>query len=114
MVVQPECQGQGIGNRLLQPVIDRASEEGLPCYLITFTERAIRFYQQNGFEIVGSQQLLPNSPPFGDSSDNHQTSKPVVGVIHELPLPQVSYFNPEWSPPIYARSRTMNRHLTNK
>jgi GNAT superfamily N-acetyltransferase len=63
-VVNPEFQGQGIGRSLLQPVLNQASQEGLPCYLVTFTERAVHFYQQNGFEIVGNQKFSPHSPPF--------------------------------------------------
>jgi ribosomal protein S18 acetylase RimI-like enzyme len=64
MVVHPEFQGQGIGSKLLQPVLNQANHEGLPCYLVTFTEQAVRFYQKNGFQVVGERQFSRNSPTF--------------------------------------------------
>jgi ribosomal protein S18 acetylase RimI-like enzyme len=50
--VSPECQGQGIGGQLLQPVLGEADRTQMPCYLETSTAAAVRFYQRNGFEIV--------------------------------------------------------------
>ncbi|MBW4623065.1 MAG: GNAT family N-acetyltransferase [Cyanosarcina radialis HA8281-LM2] len=64
MVVHPNSQGQGIGSALLQPVLDRASREGLPCYLVTFTEQAVHFYQKNGFEVARKQKFSGDSPVF--------------------------------------------------
>ncbi|MBE9214077.1 GNAT family N-acetyltransferase [Plectonema cf. radiosum LEGE 06105] len=45
-------QGQGIGSLLIQPILKLADEQGLPCYLETSTEKAVRFYKNNGFEII--------------------------------------------------------------
>ncbi|MEM9482911.1 MAG: GNAT family N-acetyltransferase [Cyanobacteria bacterium P01_F01_bin.116] len=64
MLVNPSSQGQGVGSRLLQPVLQRASDEGTVCYLTTSTEQAVRFYQKNGFEILQSQKIAPDAPPF--------------------------------------------------
>ncbi|MGL4618150.1 MAG: GNAT family N-acetyltransferase [Chroococcidiopsis sp.] len=64
MVVHPNFQGQGVGSRLLQPILQQASNEGLACYVITFTEQAVCFYQKNGFEIVRNQKTALNAPPF--------------------------------------------------
>ncbi|MEM1243152.1 MAG: GNAT family N-acetyltransferase [Cyanobacteria bacterium P01_H01_bin.26] len=64
MVVNPTCQGRGVGGRLLQPILKRASNEGVVCYLVTFTEQAVRFYQKHGFEIVQTQKTAPDAPPF--------------------------------------------------
>ncbi|MEM9150698.1 MAG: GNAT family N-acetyltransferase [Cyanobacteria bacterium P01_F01_bin.3] len=50
--VSPECQGQGIGGKLLQPVLERADRTNMPCYLETTTAAAVRFYQRHGFEVV--------------------------------------------------------------
>ncbi|MCU0552398.1 MAG: GNAT family N-acetyltransferase [Leptolyngbya sp. Prado105] len=50
--VSPECQGQGIGGKLLQPVLQEADRAKMPCYLETSTTGAVRFYQRQGFEIV--------------------------------------------------------------
>lgn len=50
--VEPASQGQGIGSRLIQPVLARADDTGLPCYLETETERNVAFYQKRGFEVA--------------------------------------------------------------
>jgi ribosomal protein S18 acetylase RimI-like enzyme len=50
--VLPECQGQGIGGKLIQPVLQEADKTKMPCYLETSTAAAVRFYQRYGFEIV--------------------------------------------------------------
>ncbi|MBI4784049.1 MAG: GNAT family N-acetyltransferase [Oscillatoriophycideae cyanobacterium NC_groundwater_1537_Pr4_S-0.65um_50_18] len=57
--VSPEYQGQGIGGRLLQPVLQAADRTKTPCYLETSTAAAVRFYQRHGFEIV-DQGLFAN------------------------------------------------------
>jgi ribosomal protein S18 acetylase RimI-like enzyme len=56
--VDPRCQGQGIGSRLLRPVLARADQDGVPCYLETQTESNVAFYQKRGFEVV-SDGVLP-------------------------------------------------------
>lgn len=50
--VSPTYQSQGIGSLLLQPILDQADKEGLPCYLETSTEGGVRFYKRLGFEVV--------------------------------------------------------------
>lgn len=50
--VSSAYQGQGIGSLLIQPILKQADVENLPCYLETSTERAVPFYQRNGFEIL--------------------------------------------------------------
>ena len=64
MVVDPSSQGRGVGGRLLQPILQRASNEDIVCYLVTFTEQAVRFYQKHGFEVVQVQKTAPAAPPF--------------------------------------------------
>lgn len=50
--VTPELQGQGIGSRLMAPVLEKSIAEGLPCYLETDTEDNVIFYQKRGFEVA--------------------------------------------------------------
>lgn len=50
--VASQYQGQGIGAALLQPILQQADRDKIPCYLETSTEGAVRFYQRQGFEIV--------------------------------------------------------------
>jgi ribosomal protein S18 acetylase RimI-like enzyme len=56
--VEPGCQGQGIGSRLIRPVLSQADQDGLPCYLETQTERNVAFYQKRGFQVV-SDGVVP-------------------------------------------------------
>jgi ribosomal protein S18 acetylase RimI-like enzyme len=50
--VEPTRQRQGLGSRLLQPVLARADRDGIPCYLETETEQNVAFYQKYGFQIA--------------------------------------------------------------
>jgi ribosomal protein S18 acetylase RimI-like enzyme len=49
--VRPGHQGQGIGSRLLEPVLARCDTDQLPAYLETAVERNLRFYQRLGFHV---------------------------------------------------------------
>ena len=57
--VDPNCQGQGIGRRLIRPVLTRADRDGVPCYLETQTERNVAFYRKRGFAVV-SDGVVPD------------------------------------------------------
>ena len=51
--VVPEHQGSGIGSALIDRGHRRADELDLRCYLETFAEPNVRFYQRRGYEVVG-------------------------------------------------------------
>lgn len=55
--VDPPSQGQGLGGRLIQPVLTRASADGTACYLETGTAENVRFYEKHGFKIVGEGRV---------------------------------------------------------
>jgi ribosomal protein S18 acetylase RimI-like enzyme len=55
--VDPQSQGKGIGGRLIEPVLARASADGTACYLETGVQRNIRFYERYGFQVVGAGQV---------------------------------------------------------
>lgn len=50
--VEPQKQGQGIGSKLLQTVLQQARTQNLPCYLETENPRNVPFYQSHGFRLV--------------------------------------------------------------
>lgn len=62
--VEPSAQGRGVGTELLDPVLAKADEAGLPCYLETMTERNVAWYRKLGFEVVRSGiSFAPGGPP---------------------------------------------------
>jgi ribosomal protein S18 acetylase RimI-like enzyme len=62
LAVDPSCQGQGLGGRLLQPVLTRADNQRQPCYLETTNPRTIPFYERHGFMVVRSIEAIRGGP----------------------------------------------------
>ena len=62
--VTPAYQNQGIGSLLIQPILQQADRQSLPCYLEATTENNVRFYQKHGFEIVKIGELPGGNPRF--------------------------------------------------
>ncbi len=56
--VDPSHQHQGIGGLLMQPILDRAARDHLPCYLETLNEVNVPFYEKRGFTVV-SDGVVP-------------------------------------------------------
>ncbi len=50
--VDPAHQGRGIGSALMAPVLARADEERMPCYLETHTTDNVRLYERHGFRVM--------------------------------------------------------------
>lgn len=51
--VRPHLQGGGIGTALIEHGHRRADALGIPCYLETFTEPNVRYYERRGYGVVG-------------------------------------------------------------
>ena len=49
---------------LIEPVLSQADASGLPCYLETFHESNLPFYEEHGFRIEGSGRMLNGGPNF--------------------------------------------------
>jgi ribosomal protein S18 acetylase RimI-like enzyme len=62
--VAPAKQGRGLGRALLQPMLARADAEQVPCYLETFTERNVQFYEKLGFRVLVHDHIPGGGPPF--------------------------------------------------
>jgi ribosomal protein S18 acetylase RimI-like enzyme len=58
LAVDPECRGQGIGGKLLEPGLAQADQNGLPCYLETMNPKNVAFYEKRRFEVVKILDLL--------------------------------------------------------
>ena len=58
---EPAAQGKGIGSGLMQPILDRCDDEGLPAYLESSKEANIPFYRRHGFEVTGTVEI-PDGP----------------------------------------------------
>ena len=52
LAVDTPYQGKGFGSMLLNEMLNRIDEEGLPCYLETFGEKNPSMYQHFGFQVV--------------------------------------------------------------
>jgi ribosomal protein S18 acetylase RimI-like enzyme len=64
LAVSPALQGQGLGGRLIQPILERADAAVLPCYLETMNPLSLPFYAKHGFKVVHQAQLPDSSIPF--------------------------------------------------
>ena len=51
--VTPDVQGTGIGTALIEHGHRHADELGIACYLETFTEPNVRYYERRGYRTVG-------------------------------------------------------------
>jgi GNAT superfamily N-acetyltransferase len=57
--VVPEAQGRGRGTALLEPVLSRCDEDGVPAYLEASTSENARLYERLGFESREELEILP-------------------------------------------------------
>lgn len=55
--VEPERQGQGVGGKMIGPILERADKDRLPCYLETMKEINVTFYKKHGFEVIVDDQF---------------------------------------------------------
>ena len=55
--VDPPHQGQGVGGRLIRPVLEQADASGTACYLETEVERNLAFYERHGFRVVAEARV---------------------------------------------------------
>jgi predicted N-acetyltransferase YhbS len=60
--VDPGRQRSGIGGALIEHGHRRADAAGLPCYLETFTDENVRFYERRGYERVAGYSVGDGVP----------------------------------------------------
>ena len=59
--VSPDAQGQGLGSRLMAPMLERCDREGVPAYLESSKERNVAFYGRHGFGVT-HEMRFPRGP----------------------------------------------------
>lgn len=64
IAVLPKYQGQGLGKKLLLPVIQEADQKGAPIYLESSNPNNHAFYRSLGFETTQIIKVQENSPPI--------------------------------------------------
>ena len=61
--VRPEHQRQGLGSRLVTPILERADRDHVPCDLETADPDNVAFYRRFGFEVVDpALEVIPGAP----------------------------------------------------
>lgn len=61
--VRPERQRRGLGRRLLEPILERADRDGLPCWLETADPTNVGYYERFGFEVFGDPLAVIRDGP---------------------------------------------------
>jgi GNAT superfamily N-acetyltransferase len=61
--VEPPRQGEGLGGRLLDAVLDRLDTTPVPAYLETSTASNVAWYRHHGFEVQSKIHPAPAGPP---------------------------------------------------
>ena len=61
---RPECQGKGVGGRLMAAGLERVDSENMPAYLESSKQVNVPFYRKFGFEVM--EKLVPANgcPPL--------------------------------------------------
>lgn len=59
--VDPSRQGEGVGSRLIRPVLDICDEDRVGAYLESSKPENVDFYVRHGFRVVGEKRL-PRGP----------------------------------------------------
>jgi ribosomal protein S18 acetylase RimI-like enzyme len=60
--VAPGAQGEGLGSRLLVPMLERCDREGVPAYLESSRDRNVPFYERHGFRVTGELRFPLGGP----------------------------------------------------
>jgi hypothetical protein len=60
----PSLPGSAIRRALIAPVLATADWDRRPCYVETFNEKDLPFYEQSGFQIAGAGQIPNDGPGF--------------------------------------------------
>jgi ribosomal protein S18 acetylase RimI-like enzyme len=60
--VAPDRQGNGVGSRLLAPILEICDSDGIPAYLESSKHSNIAFYARHGFRVLDELRLPGGGP----------------------------------------------------
>lgn len=60
--VAPDRQGEGLGSRLLAPVLEICDSDGIPAYLESSKHSNLAFYARHGFRVTAELRLPGGGP----------------------------------------------------
>jgi ribosomal protein S18 acetylase RimI-like enzyme len=60
----PERQGEGLGARVLAPVLARADEEGVAIWTWSSNRKNLAFYHRHGFVVLEERPFTAGGPPI--------------------------------------------------
>jgi|WetSurMetagenome_2_1015567.scaffolds.fasta_scaffold60839_4 HD superfamily phosphodiesterase len=88
LAVNPVNQKKGYASALLNPMLKKADEQRLPCYLETQNMKNVKMYNYFGFEVVYETSMpKSNLPEFMMLRRQVSSFKPVHDRIWELAFP---------------------------
>lgn len=65
LYITPEQFGSGLGQQLMNQVIDWSGQSAIELEVVSYNARAVRFYERNGFTIVsGSESTYKDTIPL--------------------------------------------------
>jgi ribosomal protein S18 acetylase RimI-like enzyme len=64
LAARADLRGRGVGGALMEPMMERLAEEGLPAYLESSKYENLAFYHRYGFEVTEEFTIARGCPPM--------------------------------------------------
>lgn len=64
LAANARMRGRGYGSALITPMLERADDEGIACYLESSKRENLPFYNRFGFEVTSEFHVGDDSPPM--------------------------------------------------
>ena len=62
--VESSVERDSVRANLIEPLLSRADSDDLPCYVETFNDKALPFYERHAFRIAGCGKIGGDGPDF--------------------------------------------------
>jgi hypothetical protein len=94
----PQPSRDDISGALVDPVLARADRDRRACYVESFDETRLSFYEGRGFQIAGAGKFPNGGPNFWA----------MIRRPSSIPIESKCGLDPRWSRPRYSRSHFVN------